>query len=617
MKKWHLILMVGVVCIACTRLASNGIDSELSSDGDQPGAPSNPGVGVADYTVIWSGIGGNQGATNEVIAPAALPDPREFTPKSLTHEAGFRIYASPVIFWDNQKQYVVALWTNTSKLHVVTYEYVSGQLKKVDGQNVVFKADSGRYKAHQLAVRIENNQPMVYVGHKGGITKFNALTGVTIAEKTHDNDSVFYVRVVNDDDIVYTTSDTAYKVDVLLQSSTSVDLSDNVPNDALPIVISGNYGYFPTARAVYQIDLTQQPLSIESTLAMANELPWNNLTRGDEYVGNVAAYGDNGVIVAKKFINQVRGGQVEYNDNEEEDYSELDREQMRWFSGIRYQQFGNTSEPSFPPFAYYTYWTSGIYDDKYKIDDDINNQIKVTQMNGNDSKFEHYSSANGDYSHSVLAVSGTTTYLAETYAVSYMLDTTAINRSSYSCDAINNGVPRGIIQYEPSGEKEHEGEKGEVINPVLFGKSFFTGEVDIYQSSVKSSACESNDYDNVHLTHVNYSNRFFVISTATGVGLAVQNVNESFFDSDLNNDAIYNHPPYTDDSGFDAWDHFHDFNQTSTILNTFHSQVRIGDSITTISDSDMEINAIAVGNQVVILAGSHADGANGTLYVLD
>jgi hypothetical protein len=624
--KKYIVVMMGLICVACARLSHERLIGSSSN------VPPKELVG---YRVIWSGMGGGMGATNEVIAPAELPAIKSFTPRAIQYKPGFRIYASPVVFGYNNNQYVVTLWTNQSSVHVVTYTYTNeGELNPIVFQKpIVFDADIQYYKSHQLALAIEDGYPVLYVGHAKGIAKIHAQLGSILAQKT-ETDGVFYIRVVGDH-VVYASKNKAYKTTADLDAVASVNLSGTIPNDALPIVVSGDYVYFPTEADVDQVDL--DGFARQSTLTLKSEMTWNGLQRSQEFVGNLAAYNMNdGVIVAKKLVNQVSS-----------DPSRTYQGARRQFSVTRYERFGNASAPTFPPFGYYTYLASGVANSR---------NVVYTQLNflvENSSDFENYVSTNGDYSHSVLAVSGSITYLAEMYLVSVYMETTGISETPLSKDETNqdlviegdglhcnsirnvhNVFPRGVVKYIPNNDRVENAKFHQEDPPLgdlrdqdmaLFGQPFFKKELYVHISDVfsktKLSSCNQGT---LQLTHVNYSNRFFVISPQTGVGLAVQNINESFFLPEVGNAVpIYSESAVlTDNLGpINFWNDLHSFEKTANKLNTYHSQVAIGKGdaqiTTAFTDPDMEIHTIAIGKGLIILGGSHSNGDEGTLYYLD
>ena len=97
----------------------------------------------------------------------------------------------------------------------------------------------------------------------------------------------------------------------------------------------------------------------------------------------------------------------------------------------------------------------------------------------------------------------------------------------------------------------------------------------------------------------------------TGSGLAVQNINESYFVNDNNS----NDPAIVDNSAFVTMFNDDTAGDISGSLSNYNSRLQLGNSTTSsttsFTDAGIEIDTIAVGNQMAVVSAS-----DGKLYLI-
>ena len=152
---------------------------------------------------MWASVGGDEGASNTVSG--RLPSLTGIEAVSSV-EAGFNVYASPVIFSDDSgNQYVIALWVNDSSAKLVKYDYQNTVLTKdAEFNSEIFNTNATGFKAHQISLLVSDSEVVVYVGHGDGISKVDALTGEVVAF-SDDRGANYSVLVYNNK--VYATTE--------------------------------------------------------------------------------------------------------------------------------------------------------------------------------------------------------------------------------------------------------------------------------------------------------------------------------------------------------------------------------------------------------------------------
>ena len=247
-RKLTLLLSV-ILFVSCARNASQ--INTLSTQEDAV---------VKTYSAIWQNAAGDIGASNTV--QGKLPTSTGSigsTPTSFS-VSGHQVYTSPLTFVDNSNvTYVLALWASSSSLYLVKYSFADNVLTVDtdfgDNGSIQLTADSSAFKAHQMAVNMESDQPFVYVTHASGITKYNALTGAS-AGSGYGNDGAMYRILISGSDIYAQSKTKVAKLDTTLTpAASSATFTSTVPSRQLPLVVSGSSIYV-VFDAIYKLNLS-------------------------------------------------------------------------------------------------------------------------------------------------------------------------------------------------------------------------------------------------------------------------------------------------------------------------------------------------------------------------
>ena len=218
-------------------------------------------------------------------------------------------------------------------------------------------------------------------------------------------------------------------------------------------------------------------------------------------------------------------------------------------------------------------------------EDYFENYSELRRSKGANEDSPRVRSNRGDASYAALAVSSTTTYLpGSSTSYMYFVDT---NNTIGSTDSRLTNF--GLVSYTPQ-----DAETDELTDA---SSSFFDSQL---SETVEFSGLVVDYY---------FVSRFFVLDTDASRGLAVQNINESYFDTTINS------TPVVDDSNYDTI--FDDANDgdISGSLSNYNSRLQLGNSTTSsttsFTDATIEIDTIAVGNQMAVVSAS-----DGQLYLI-
>ena len=213
-------------------------------------------------------------------------------------EAGFNVYASPVIFSDDSgNQYVIALWVNNSSAKLVKYDYQNRVLTKdTDFESVTFNTNATGFKAHQISLLVSDSDVNVYVGHGSGISKINALTGEEISSS--DVRGAHYSMLVYNDKVYATTSTQIVEYNSSLSSAIARSLStDEIPSIGFPLVVSGEFIYAAKPNTIFKIDLPSDGIGSSITSFTVD----NTLSTDVETLTNIVAYNNDGIIYSSTY----------------------------------------------------------------------------------------------------------------------------------------------------------------------------------------------------------------------------------------------------------------------------------------------------------------------------
>jgi len=158
-----LLLFPVLLSIACARPANKEVQLISTSVG-------NP---VQSSNLLWQHHGGNLGATN--VVNDRLPSDGSI--ETGDTQSGFNVYSAPLVVEIDRNQHVYALWAKSNTLKVVKYIYSGGKLTTDSEFSSITLISSNNHNAHQMAVTIKDNEPILFVAHGLGITRYNGLTG--------------------------------------------------------------------------------------------------------------------------------------------------------------------------------------------------------------------------------------------------------------------------------------------------------------------------------------------------------------------------------------------------------------------------------------------------------
>lgn len=252
MFKKVLLLCFMVLMVSCARKTSDEISQQSAADDTVQSTTSSA------YSALWQNYGSDVGNTN--VVNVKLPAQSASLSDAAT-EAGFSVFSSPVIFQDSSTnaQSVVALWAKSDQLKVLRYTIGSSTLSHDSGFTAIElspNSATNAHQAHQIALSIENDDPFIFVGHNGGVSKYNALTGALV--KTVSNFGSVYRLLVSGTSLYIQTSSHLVKLNAV---SMDVKLTEtlagsNTPTRQLPLVISGDHLYVVDGNDVIKVNTT-------------------------------------------------------------------------------------------------------------------------------------------------------------------------------------------------------------------------------------------------------------------------------------------------------------------------------------------------------------------------
>tara|TARA_Y100001935_G_C17300234_1_gene508769 strand:+ start:878 stop:2551 length:1674 start_codon:yes stop_codon:yes gene_type:complete len=252
-KKVSLLCLM-VLMVSCARQTSDQISQQ--SAGDDPAQSTTSSA----YSALWQNYGSDVGNTN--VVEGRLPSQSASLSEAVT-EDGFSVFSSPVIFQDSSTnvQSVVALWAKPGQLKVVRYTIESSELTQDSGfTEITLNADSNSndHQAHQIALSIENDQPFIFVGHKEGVSKYNALTGAHVQTFSKASLGSVYRLLVSEDSLYIQSSSELVKLTAVNMevNFTKALTSSTPPTRQLPLVISGDHLYVVHGTNVIKVNTT-------------------------------------------------------------------------------------------------------------------------------------------------------------------------------------------------------------------------------------------------------------------------------------------------------------------------------------------------------------------------
>lgn len=252
MFKKVALLCFMILMVSCARQTSDQIFQQKNG-GDDPLQT----TASSDFVVLWQNYGSDVGNTN--VVNGKLPAQSASLSDAAT-EAGFSVFSSPVIFQDSSTnaQFVVALWARSDQLKVVRYIIGSSTLTQ-DSEFTAIELtpneDTNAHQGHQIALSIENDVPFIFVGHNGGVSKYNALTGALV--KTVDTYGSVFRLLVSGESLYIQSRNYLVKLNaVSMDVNFTMSFDDPyAPNRQLPLVISGNYLYVVHGNDVIKVNL--------------------------------------------------------------------------------------------------------------------------------------------------------------------------------------------------------------------------------------------------------------------------------------------------------------------------------------------------------------------------
>ena len=276
-KKCAILLMV-VLAISCARKASD----EISGQG-AGGTNDNDTSVTQSFSVLWQNYASDTGNSN--VVNNQLPESGSIS-STTVENAGFNVYSSPVIFKNDTDgtQSVVVLWAKSDQLKISRYTIGTNGLVADTAFSEIISlqpnAATNAFQAHQMSLIIENGVPFILVGHNGGISKYNAITGGLVKE-VQSYGSVYRI-LVDGDSVFIQTANSVRELSAADLSSSKPDksLTSNTPTRQLPLVISGDHLYVVHGNDVIKLLKSNVSTQISSE------------TIGGGSVSTIAAYND-------------------------------------------------------------------------------------------------------------------------------------------------------------------------------------------------------------------------------------------------------------------------------------------------------------------------------------
>jgi hypothetical protein len=243
MVKQLLLILPILLTVACARPANKEAQLVSASVG-------NP---VQSSNLLWQHHGGNLGATN--VVEGRLPSDGSI--ETGDTQSGFNIYCAPLVVEIDGNQHVYALWANRNTLKVVKYIYSGGKLTTDSEFSSITLISSNKHNAHQMAVTIKDNEPILFVAHSGGITRYNGLTGKTLHTYTAANN--VYRLTITDNILIAQSATTLLKLNANTLDPSAGNNTHSVdnyhPTKQLPLVISGDSVFFEHENEVKKLHI--------------------------------------------------------------------------------------------------------------------------------------------------------------------------------------------------------------------------------------------------------------------------------------------------------------------------------------------------------------------------
>ena len=214
--------------------------------------------------ILWQSYAGNVNS-NYVVTNGELPTSYQL--KTALDIPG-DIISAPVIFKGEDDLYhVIILSLNGSNYNLDKYVLRNNQLEQDLDYTIdqLMYADADLRKHHQIVLAEENGNITLFVAHRSGVLKYDAITGgMPLASYTSD-DSVF--RLLVDGAHLYAQSKSSLiKLTLNLEEKGKVDsINFGDPGRSLPLVISNSgassFLYAVGDTYIYKVDLKNFTLS--------------------------------------------------------------------------------------------------------------------------------------------------------------------------------------------------------------------------------------------------------------------------------------------------------------------------------------------------------------------
>jgi hypothetical protein len=173
-------------------------------------------------------------------------------------------YVPPIVLLDKNtgKKYVFVLVATNSKLKLIRY-VVENALLIIDTnfKTVEFSAKFEYFKVHQMALALDSKGgievPYIFVAHKYGLSKVNAISGHVSTSEFFENSQEAGLRLGVEDDFIYFQTEGnlfEFKIDFTDRRRAQVEGGPNQSEIYLPIVIQNerpNYLYVERSGTIY------------------------------------------------------------------------------------------------------------------------------------------------------------------------------------------------------------------------------------------------------------------------------------------------------------------------------------------------------------------------------
>jgi hypothetical protein len=632
-----LLLFPVLLSIACARPANKEAQLMSASVG-------NP---VQSTNVLWQHHGGNLGATN--VVNGRLPSNGSIEIGETMF--GFNIYCAPLVVEIDGNQHVYALWTNTNTLKVVKYTYSSGKLTTDSEFSSITLTSSNNHKAHQMAVTIKDNEPILFVAHGRGITRFNGLTGETLHTYTAAN-NVYRLTITNNNILIAQSATKLLKLNANnLTVEKELNISDYHPTNQLPVVISGDNVFFEHDKFVKKTGFTN-----------FNSIDKDNANNTHNYNGELESqiFGPNGlngghninpldeshknkrIITAMSAIKLngidtvIYAVSLHFNHYNTNLYNGLvnTRNTTAFFLfDVRPNDAfnlkssdGSSTSPYGKYCAQFVHKKSFVYNqnDKFK-NEDLNFSYSIPDP---DYKLIYVRSSvcangTGELSYTPLAVGPNNTLYLPGVAWNYYSCGDSKNRPNCDENLLDTDTPYFLSGIQKLNPNSAPAQAFEPDTHHVSGDG--TVEYQHYERTGRGRAS----------TQFFFSNRFVLRDEGQEITFAVANISDYFFDQNRFNHNSQSFVDYisTDDTpredtyciGYGIPQIFPDSTPCNgqgdytpkisqlleanlDTLKPYNSKVLVGTNMATnqrsFANTDMEVNAVSVGNNVVFLAGS-------------